>query len=99
MAERQGVEIHGLSGFAPYFIPNSFRAKLREELNMKLHHRSRRHTLVRVESLSKRFSVSSANSKVVRYAVVGLGHIAQVAVLPAFAHAKRNSRLVALFSD
>jgi glucose-fructose oxidoreductase len=35
----------------------------------------------------------------IRYAVVGLGHIAQVAVLPAFAHAKRNSRLVALVSD
>ena len=35
----------------------------------------------------------------VRYAVVGLGHIAQVAVLPAFAHAKRNSRVVALVSD
>jgi len=31
--------------------------------------------------------------------VVGLGHIAQVAVLPAFAHAKRNSRLTALVSD
>ena len=29
----------------------------------------------------------------VRYAVVGLGHIAQNAVLPAFAHAKRNSIL------
>jgi predicted dehydrogenase len=35
----------------------------------------------------------------VRYALVGLGHIAQVAVLPAFAHARRNSRLVALVSD
>jgi predicted dehydrogenase len=35
----------------------------------------------------------------IRYAVVGLGHIAQVAVLPAFAHAKRNSRLTALVSD
>jgi glucose-fructose oxidoreductase len=35
----------------------------------------------------------------VRYAVVGLGHIAQVAVLPAFAHAAENSELVALFSD
>jgi glucose-fructose oxidoreductase len=34
----------------------------------------------------------------VRYAVVGLGHIAQVAVLPAFAHARRNSRLVAIVS-
>jgi glucose-fructose oxidoreductase len=35
----------------------------------------------------------------VRYAVVGLGHIAQVAVLPAFAHAGENSRLTALVSD
>ena len=35
----------------------------------------------------------------VRYAVVGLGHIAQVAMLPAFAHARRNSRLAALVSD
>lgn len=35
----------------------------------------------------------------VRYAVVGLGHIAQVAVLPAFAHAKKNSQLVALVSS
>src|SRR6266478_8442559 len=33
----------------------------------------------------------------VRYAVVGLGHIAQVAVLPAFAHAE-NSELGALIS-
>lgn len=35
----------------------------------------------------------------IRYAVVGLGHIAQVAVLPAFAHARRNSELTALVSD
>src|SRR6186997_694651 len=35
----------------------------------------------------------------VRYAVVGLGHIAQVAVLPAFRHATRNSELVAVVSD
>ncbi|WP_447598223.1 Gfo/Idh/MocA family protein [Nitrospira sp. Nam80] len=35
----------------------------------------------------------------VRYAIVGLGHIAQVAVLPAFAHAKKNSHLTALVSD
>jgi predicted dehydrogenase len=34
----------------------------------------------------------------IRYAVVGLGHIAQVAVLPAFAHARRNSRLAAIVS-
>ena len=35
----------------------------------------------------------------IRYAVVGLGHIAQVAVLPAFGHARHNSQLVALVSD
>ena len=35
----------------------------------------------------------------VRYAVVGLGHIAQVAVPPAFAHATRNSVLAAVVSD
>ena len=34
----------------------------------------------------------------IRYAVVGLGHIAQVAVLPAFAHAARNSHVTALVS-
>lgn len=36
--------------------------------------------------------------KAVRYAVIGLGHIAQAAVLPAFRHAQRNSRLAALVS-
>jgi len=35
----------------------------------------------------------------VNYAVVGLGHITQVAMLPAFAHARRNSRLTVLVSD
>lgn len=34
-----------------------------------------------------------------RYGVVGLGHIAQSAILPAFANAKKNSELVALVSD
>jgi predicted dehydrogenase len=34
----------------------------------------------------------------VRYAVVGLGHIAEVAVLPAFAHARANSELAAVVS-
>ena len=38
-------------------------------------------------------------SKKVRYAVVGLGHIAQAAVLPAFTNATRNSELTALVSD
>ncbi len=35
----------------------------------------------------------------IRYAIVGLGHISQVAMLPAFAHARRNSRVTALVSD
>lgn len=39
------------------------------------------------------------NEKKIRYAVVGLGHIAQVAVLPAFRHAADNSSLTALVSD
>ena len=40
----------------------------------------------------------ASGSRKIGYAVAGLGHIAQTAVLPAFAHAK-NSRLVALLSD
>jgi glucose-fructose oxidoreductase len=36
--------------------------------------------------------------QVIRYAVVGQGYIAQAAVLPAFRHARSNSRLVALVS-
>jgi predicted dehydrogenase len=35
----------------------------------------------------------------VRFAVIGLGHIAQVAVLPAFAHARERCELVALVSS
>jgi glucose-fructose oxidoreductase len=35
----------------------------------------------------------------IRYAVAGLGHIAQVAMLPAFKHAGENSELVALISS
>ena len=41
---------------------------------------------------------SPLSAKKVRYAVVGLGYIAQVAVLPAFQHARENSELVALVS-
>lgn len=37
--------------------------------------------------------------KRIRYAVVGIGHIAQVAVLPAFQHALRNSELTAIVSS
>jgi predicted dehydrogenase len=40
----------------------------------------------------------SSKARKVRYAVVGLGHIAQVAVLPAFSHAE-NSELAALVSN
>jgi predicted dehydrogenase len=43
-------------------------------------------------------SAMAQQQKQVRYAVVGAGHITQVAVLPAFAHAEENSRLVALIS-
>jgi predicted dehydrogenase len=42
---------------------------------------------------------AAGRSGKIGYAVVGLGYIAQAAVMPAFAHAKRNSRLVALVSD
>jgi predicted dehydrogenase len=42
---------------------------------------------------------SASKTRKIRYAVVGLGYIAQVAVLPAFAHAKKNSELVALISQ
>jgi glucose-fructose oxidoreductase len=42
--------------------------------------------------------MASARTSSIRYAVVGLGYIAQAAVLPAFRHARGNSRLVALVS-
>src|SRR4051812_71645 len=38
-------------------------------------------------------------NKKVRYALIGAGNIAQVAVLPAFKHAKSNSELVAVISN
>jgi predicted dehydrogenase len=38
------------------------------------------------------------NKRKIRYAVVGLGYISQVAVLPAFEHARSTSRLTALVS-
>jgi len=41
----------------------------------------------------------SPRRELVRYGVVGLGHIAQVAVLPAFAHASQYAQLTALVSD
>ncbi len=51
--------------------------------------------LLRAFKLMKR---KQADKKI-RYAVVGLGYIAQNAVLPAFAHARENSELAALVSD
>jgi predicted dehydrogenase len=42
---------------------------------------------------------SRNHGKRIRYAIVGLGHIAQAAVLPAFAQAKRNCELKALVTD
>lgn len=48
---------------------------------------------------ARRSSSKKRSPDPVRYALVGLGHIAQVAVLPAFRHARRNSILTALVSD
>ena len=45
-----------------------------------------------------RSRTKTSHGKSVRYAVIGLGHIAQAAVLPAFKHARRNSVLAALVS-
>jgi len=49
--------------------------------------------------MPNRRSSRRAKPRRVRYAVVGLGYIAQAAVLPAFAHARKNSELAALVSD
>jgi len=53
------------------------------------------------EEVSKTKPAKKSNSRrrKIRYAIVGLGHIAQVAVLPAFKNASRNSVLSALVSD
>lgn len=42
--------------------------------------------------------MATGGKRKIRYAVVGLGHIAQAAVLPAFKNARENSELVALVS-
>ncbi|HTG16106.1 MAG TPA: hypothetical protein VK747_12720, partial [Blastocatellia bacterium] len=54
--------------------------------------------MVPSETTNRRTSSAASGKPKVRYAVVGLGYIAQIAVLPAFAHAK-NSELMALVSD
>jgi glucose-fructose oxidoreductase len=43
-------------------------------------------------------SNKSQGARKIRYAVVGLGYISQVAILPAFVHARENSELAALVS-
>jgi predicted dehydrogenase len=48
---------------------------------------------------NKRRQNSSRERHKIRYAIVGLGYISQIAVLPAFAHAAKNSELAALVSD
>ena len=40
-----------------------------------------------------------SRGKKVRYGVVGLGYISQIAVLSAFAHARENSELTALVPE
>ncbi len=43
-------------------------------------------------------TMGNKKNRKVRYAVVGLGYISQIAILPAFAHARANSTLTALVS-
>ena len=52
----------------------------------------------RKQSRSQAVRVPRKKARKVGYAVVGLGHFAQDAVLPAFKNAKKNSQLVALVS-
>ena len=54
---------------------------------------------VRAERKNTEAGESNGGGPRVRYAVVGLGYIAQTAILPAFANAKKNSQLAALVSD
>lgn len=56
-------------------------------------------TQAETEMDEQMMDVSATTTKKIRYAVVGLGYIAQIAVLPAFKHAQENSELVALVSD
>ena len=46
-----------------------------------------------------RTTAVNPKKKKVRYGVIGLGHIAQAAMIPAFRHAKSNSDLTAFISD
>lgn len=50
-------------------------------------------------SSAARSTQASGSGRKIRYAVIGQGYIAQAAVLPAFANAKKHAELVALISD
>ncbi len=49
--------------------------------------------------MTQRATERTAAGRRVRYALVGLGHIAQIAILPAFAQAEQNGALTALVCD
>jgi len=53
----------------------------------------------RAKRAARRATERSAAGSKIRYAVIGLGHIAQIAILPAFVQAQQNSTLAALVSD
>src|SRR5678816_3880379 len=44
-------------------------------------------------------AATSGMARKIRYAIVGQGYFAQRKILPAFAHARKNSERTALFSD
>ena len=48
--------------------------------------------------MPRKTQTSQSKRRRIRYAVVGLGHLAQIAVLPAFQNARRNSELVTVVS-
>jgi predicted dehydrogenase len=54
---------------------------------------------VKSETNGKLSNARSNGKNKLRYAVIGQGYISQIAVLPAFAHARENSELTALVSD
>src|SRR5205085_7973206 len=55
--------------------------------------------IIQGRNVMKGKQTNEREAQKIRYAVVGLGYIAQVAVLPAFENAKKNSELVVLVSD
>jgi predicted dehydrogenase len=94
---RAGAEGHSgalrrRSGRADLAVPLPLIATNDEGLGSSAARRERK-------SITRRATASVASATRVRYAVVGLGHIAQIAILPAFAQAAQNSTLAALVSD